>query len=131
MNCQINRKAISRPKVSRPYPSRRYRYEPPDPGMAAPSSLQTIPSGIAISTATIQPNIACGPPSADIKSGIVMNGPTPIMFDMFSAVDCNSPKRLSRGASSFPGFRDSDAMEINEPYFGVHIISEYHILQRN
>src|SRR5713226_494053 len=80
--------------------------------MAAPSSLQTIPSGIAISTATIQPNIAWGPPSADIKSGIVMKGPTPIMFDMFRAVACTSPKRLSRGAASFSRFRDSDAMEI-------------------
>src|SRR5437588_82910 len=62
--------------------------------MAAPSSLQTIPSGIAIRTATIQPNIAWGPPSADIKSGIVMNGPTPIMFDMFRAVAC--PRFRSR-----------------------------------
>src|SRR5947207_11593920 len=82
--------------------------------MAAPSSLQTIPSGIAIRTATIQPNIAWGPPSADIKSGIVMNGPTPIMFDMFRAVACTNPKRLSRGAPSFSDLGDSDGMEIVE-----------------
>src|SRR3989442_5028895 len=93
--------------------------------MAAPSSLQTIPSGIAISTATIHPNMAWGPPRADIKSGIVMNGPTPIMFDMFRAVACTSPKRLSRGAPSFPTFRDSDAMEIIETSFEAHIISEH------
>jgi hypothetical protein len=32
---------------------------------------------------------------ADISSGMVMKGPTPIMLDMFSAVDCNSPNRRS------------------------------------
>jgi len=31
----------------------------------------------------------------------VMNGPTPIMFDMFKAVAWSSPKRLSRGWPSF------------------------------
>jgi hypothetical protein len=59
---------------------------------------------------------------------MVMNGPTPIMFDMFRAVDCTNPKRLSRGAASFSGFRDSDAMEIIEASFEGHIISEYEIL---
>src|SRR6266478_4764713 len=97
--------------------------------MPAPSSLQTIPSGIAISTATIQPNIAWGPPSADIRSGIVMKGPTPIMFDMFRAVACTSPKRLSSGSPSVPTFRKSDAMEIIETSFEAHIISEHDILQ--
>src|SRR5262249_30500043 len=40
--------------------------------------------------------MACGPPSADIRIGIVMNGPIPIMFDMLSAVACNKPKRRER-----------------------------------
>src|SRR5258707_15557777 len=71
--------------------------------------------------------MAWGPPSADIKSGIVMNGPTPIMFDMFRAVACTSPNRLSRGALSFSRFRDSDAMEIIETSSEVHIISEHYI----
>src|SRR3954465_5886550 len=43
--------------------------------------------------ATIQPSMACGPPSADMRSGIVMNGPTPIMFVMLSAVAPSRPKR--------------------------------------
>src|SRR3712207_7044242 len=48
---------------------------PPDPGIAAPSSLQTIPSGIAMSTPAIQPSIAWGPASALMRAGSVMNGP--------------------------------------------------------
>src|SRR5262245_64709881 len=51
---------------------------------------------MTMTSATSQPASACGPPSADISSGIVMNGPTPIMLDMFSAVDCSRPKRRSR-----------------------------------
>ena len=39
-----------------------------------------------MTTATSHPTIACGPPRADISSGIVMKGPTPIMSDLFSAV---------------------------------------------
>ena len=39
-----------------------------------------------MATAMNQPSIDCGPPSADISNGIVMNGPIPTMFDMFSAV---------------------------------------------
>ena len=44
-------------------------------------------------SATAQPIIACGPFMADIRAGMVMNGPTPIMFVMFNAVACNKPKR--------------------------------------
>src|SRR5689334_22731117 len=59
-----------------------------------------MPSQMTITSATIQPSIACGPPSADMRSGIVMNGPAPIMFVMFSAVAESSPKRRwSRGCS--------------------------------
>src|SRR5437764_1271335 len=64
--------------------------------MAAPNSLQIIPSGMAIKTAMSQPSMACGPPIADINRGMVMNGPIPIMFDMFSAVAWSKPKRRSR-----------------------------------
>jgi hypothetical protein len=48
---------------------------------------------MTMTRATSQPTSACGPPSADIRSGMVMNGPTPIMFDMFKAVACRRPKR--------------------------------------
>src|SRR5688572_21831244 len=64
--------------------------------MAAPSSLQTIPSQITMTSATIQPSIACGPPSAVMSSGIVMNGPTPSMLVMFSAVAGRRLKRRGR-----------------------------------
>src|SRR6185295_20185646 len=47
----------------------------------------------------IQPSIACGPPSAVISSGIVMNGPTPIMLIMLSAVAWTRPKRRASGES--------------------------------
>src|SRR5512138_3000079 len=71
--------------------------------MAAPSSLHTIPSQITITSATIQPSIACGPPSAVMSSGIVMNGPAPIMFVMLSAVAGNRPKRRGRGGGDDAG----------------------------
>src|SRR4051794_22565324 len=48
---------------------------------------------MTISSATSHPNIACGPPNAVMRSGIVMNGPTPIMLVMLSAVACSRPKR--------------------------------------
>ena len=34
-----------------------------------------MPSQMTITSATSQPSIACGPPSAVMSSGIVMNGP--------------------------------------------------------
>src|SRR6187455_1150022 len=71
----------------------------------APSSLHTNPSAMTMTSATSQPASACGPPRADISSGMVMNGPTPIMLDMFSAVDCSSPNRRS---SVGPSAEDED-----------------------
>src|SRR5437879_2964144 len=66
--------------------------------MAAPSSAHTSPSQIASSAPKIQPSIACGPPIALMISGMVMNGPTPIMSIMFSAVALRSESpRTSRG----------------------------------
>ena len=53
-------------------------------------------------SATNQPTSACGPPSADISSGIVMNGPMPIMLAMLSAVACNRPKGRARGSGMDP-----------------------------
>ena len=47
-----------------------------------------------------QPSMACGPFMADISAGMVMNGPTPIMFVMFSAVAWSRPKRRSKCGSS-------------------------------
>src|SRR5437879_5950839 len=54
--------------------------------MEAPSSAQTSPSQITSRAPNIQPSIACGPPIAAMISGIVINGPTPIMSIMLSAV---------------------------------------------
>ncbi len=57
-----------------------------EPGNAAPNSAQTRPSQMANKAPRIQPSMACGPPIALTINGIVMNGPTPIMSIMFSAV---------------------------------------------
>ena len=59
--------------------------------MAAPSSAQTSPSQKANPAPTSQPSIACGPPIAESKSGMVMYGPMPIMSVMASAVAWTSP----------------------------------------
>ena len=58
----------------------------PLPGNAAPSSLQTSPSQITSTAAITHAIKACGPCIAAMNPGIVMNGPIPIMFVMFSAV---------------------------------------------
>src|SRR4051812_15625837 len=60
-----------------------------------------MPSQMTITSATTQPSIACGPAMADIRSGIVMNGPAPIMLVMLSAVAGSRPKcRTSCGGAS-------------------------------
>src|SRR5579862_2645655 len=67
--------------------------------MAAPSSAHTIPSHIAKIAPSTHPIIAWGPPIALTINGIVMNGPTPIMSIMFSAVALLSPTpRIRRGS---------------------------------
>ena len=93
MNCHTNRNPINRPSCWGPNASRRYPNDPPGPGIAAPNSLHTMPSQTTITSAASQPSIACGPPSAVNKSGIVINGPIPIMLFMFRAVACTTPKR--------------------------------------
>src|SRR5437868_3575964 len=45
-----------------------------------------MPSQSASTAPRIQPSMACGPPIAPTISGIVMNGPTPIMSIMLRAV---------------------------------------------
>jgi hypothetical protein len=45
------------------------------------------PSAMQMMRAINQPRSDCGPISADISSGMVMNGPTPTMLLMFKAVD--------------------------------------------
>src|ERR1035441_3015074 len=68
--------------------------------MAAPNSAQTRPSHRAKTAPKTQPSMACGPPAALTISGIVMNGPTPIMSIMFSVVAPASPTpRISSGCS--------------------------------
>ena len=75
-------------------------YDPPEPGMAAPSSAHTRPSQMANTAPRIQPSIACGPPIAPTIRGMVMNGPTPIMSIMFSAVALPTPiPRIESAAS--------------------------------
>ena len=56
-----------------------------------------MPSATTMTSATSQPSRACGPPSAVISSGIVMNGPMPIMFDMFRAVACKQAEAAFEG----------------------------------
>src|SRR5215212_2835096 len=65
-----------------------------------------MPSGMTIRRATIQPIIACGPPSAVISKGMVMNGPTPIMLVMLSAVAWSRPKRRGNAGCEFTGWRN-------------------------
>src|SRR5277367_1333908 len=100
-SCQTNKNEISRPSLFRPYISRKYPYDPPDPGIAAPNSAHTSPSHSAKNAPSTQPNIACGPPIALMIKGMVMNGPTPIMSIMFSAV---APPRPIPRISGAPGF---------------------------
>ncbi len=47
----------------------------------------------------IQPSMACGPPIAPTISGMVMNGPTPIMSIMFRAVALLTPMPLIKEPS--------------------------------
>src|SRR5664280_1577097 len=69
--------------------------------MAAPNSAHTNPSQRAKTAPNIQPSMACGPPAALTISGIVMNGPTPIMSIMFSVVAPASPTpRISSGCAA-------------------------------
>src|SRR5208282_1445059 len=67
----------------------------------APSSAQTSPSHSASTAPAIQPSMAWGPPAALTISGMVMNGPTPIMSIMFSVVAPARPTpRMSSGCSA-------------------------------
>src|ERR1039457_5526055 len=69
--------------------------------MAAPNSAHTNPSQRAKTAPKIQPSMACGPPAALTISGMVINGPTPIMSIMFSVVAPASPTpRISSGCSA-------------------------------
>src|SRR5450759_1174198 len=69
--------------------------------MAAPNSAHTSPSHKANTAPKIQPSMACGPPAALTISGMVMNGPTPILSIMFSVVAPASPTpRISSGCSA-------------------------------
>src|SRR6516225_435201 len=82
--------------------------------MAAPNSAQTRPSQSAKAAPRIQPNIACGPPAALTTSGIVMNGPTPIMSIMFSVVALASPTpRISSGCGAGLFWFMSDAQNVD------------------
>src|SRR5260370_14183021 len=78
--------------------------------MAAPSSAQTSPSHTANKAPAIQPSMACGPPIALKMRGMVMNGPTPIMSIMLSAVALARP---------IPRMRPGDAVpdSVGDPIF--------------
>ena len=62
------------------------------PGMDAASSLQTRPSHSAMTAPSTQPSMHCGPPIDAMMSGMVMNGPTPTMLLMLSAVASSRPR---------------------------------------
>src|ERR1035441_8193999 len=100
--CQINRNEISRPHFFGPYISVRQRHDQPDAGRAAPNSADTSPSHTASSAPATQPSSACGPPMALTTSGMVMNGPTPIMSIMFSEVALHSPMPRMRVGEPVP-----------------------------
>src|SRR5512133_3635754 len=70
---QTNRKLIIWPMRRGPNASRRYTYDPPAPGIAAPNSAHTAPSHTASSAPTSHPTSACGPPIEPISRGNVMN----------------------------------------------------------
>src|SRR3954467_9547500 len=93
-----NRNGMSRP-LRYWNASRRYRYVPPAPGIAAPSSAQTSPSASARSAPRIHPKTACGPPSVAIISGIVTNGPIPHICVMLSAIAERRPRLRSKPSS--------------------------------
>src|SRR6185369_7496321 len=82
--------------------------------MAAPNSAQMRPSQKANNAPQIQPSMACGPPAALIISGIVMNGPTPIMSIMFRVVACHRPTpRISSGRAGPSSGSMSHAQQID------------------
>src|SRR5580658_7603524 len=90
--------------------------------MAELSSAHTRPSQVASSAPAIHPRIACGPPIALTIRGRVMNGPTPIMSIMFSAVALPSPiPRINRGwlTESDEGVdMKADASSVRKPIAG-------------
>jgi hypothetical protein len=100
---QMNRKLISLPSRFGPKASDKYRYGPPVPGIAAPSSAHTNPSQMATSAPISQPSIACGPFIAVSIRGMVMNGPTPIISSIFAEVASRSPSLRCRWREVWPG----------------------------
>ena len=92
MNCQMNKNGSNRPRRAPAKATLKYSRVPPDEGMADASSAQTMPSHTASAAPRIHPSMACGPPMEAIISGIVKNGPTPTMYDMFMDVACHKPK---------------------------------------
>src|SRR4051794_28131818 len=117
--------------------SRRYRYVPPAPGIAAPSSAHTSPSTSASTAPTIQPNTACGPPSAAIISGMVTNGPIPHICVMLTATAWRRPNLRSKPPSTsstimppFPGaylpaFEQRDAVRTERGLaFGLRAVEQ-------
>src|SRR5580765_1478307 len=71
--------------------------------MEAPSSAHTRPSHMASPAPSTQPSMACGPCMAWTISGIVTNGPTPIMSMMLSAVASRRPTSRARPGSGICG----------------------------
>src|SRR6202047_5509136 len=76
-------------------------YEPPDAGMAEPSSANTSPSAIASSAPTPHAISDCGPPRVARIAGTVMKGPVPTMFDMLMETAFRSPRRRGNRPCSF------------------------------
>src|ERR1700754_61822 len=69
--------------------------------MVEPSSAQTRPSHRQRKAPAIQPSSTPGPASAESASGIVTNGPMPIMFSTFA--DRPPQKPIARGGATAAG----------------------------
>jgi hypothetical protein len=71
---------------------------PGHPSPKAPKAIAIVRTGVVAKTIN-----DCGPPRADMSSGMVMNGPAPSMLAMFSAVAGNRESRRSRCGGSAGG----------------------------
>src|SRR5438270_8419622 len=71
--------------------------------MAAPNSAQTRPSQKATTAPNNHPTIACGPCALLSRSGIVMNGPTPIISSMLADVASRRPMPRIRWGARWRG----------------------------
>src|SRR5271154_161919 len=100
--------------------------------MDAASSLHTRPSHNAIAAPSTQPSMHCGPPIDAMMSGMVMNGPTPTMLLMLSAVASSSPRpRIKRCSAIYVSARGPLGLRRIGTIHGNLVIEEtdHHLLE--